>query len=66
VRRVNAARDREIGAHAAVENCHPTQWQTQVIRITQDQPRCDFEVLQIKVGLVEAIEKDQTIRSVIG
>src|SRR5262245_47147320 len=62
---MNTGRDREVDVQRAVQDRHPAQWQTQLARITQDETWRDFEILEIEVGLIETIEKNEPIGAMV-
>ena len=51
----------ELRLHVAVQNSDPGERQAQCLRGAQQHIRANFQFLEINVGLVEAVEQDQSI-----
>ncbi len=63
---MDAGGQREIRFNAAIQYGDPPQRQTQFGRRAQQQMWGDLEILDVQIGLVEAIEKNQPIGASAG
>ena len=60
---VHAAGDRQVGLDLPVKNRHPVEAQQQFVRRAQDEVGNNFQVFQVEVRLIEAVEQNQGIRA---
>ena len=58
---VHAAGDGDVGLHLVIENGGPVQPQAQLMRAAQHQVGRDLQLLQVEVGLIEAVEDDDAV-----
>ena len=63
---VHAAGDGDVGLHLVVEDGRPVETETQLMRAAQHQVRCDLHLLQVEVGLIEAVEDDHAVGARFG
>ena len=62
---MHAARHGEVGEQFAVEYCDPAQGQAKLVRLAEGEARRDFEVVNVNVGLVEAVEEHERVRAFV-
>ncbi len=60
---VHTAGDRQVRLNLPVKNRHPVEAQQQFVRRAQDEVGNDFQVFQVEIRLIEAIEQNQRIRA---
>ena len=58
---VHAAGDGDVGLDLVIENGGPVQPEAQLMRAAQHQVRHYLHLLQVEVGLIEAIEDDDAV-----
>ena len=63
---VHTGRQTQVGGHPLVQDRDPAQRQAQLIRAAQHQVRHDLVIVQVEVGLIEAVEQHQGIRARVG
>ena len=63
---VNAAGDGDISLDLVVENSGPVQAEPQLMWAAQNQVRYHLQLFQVEVGLIKAIEDDDTVGAGFG
>ncbi len=63
---MHAAGDGDVGFDLMVEDGSPVEAETQFMRTAQHQVRRDLHLLQVEVGLIEAVEDDDAIGAGFG
>jgi hypothetical protein len=58
---VDAARDRERGAHPPGHDREPAEPQVELGGVREPERRLDLEALDVDVGLVEPVEEDEAV-----
>ncbi len=58
---VHAAGDGDVGLDLVIEDRDPVQAQAQLVRAAEDQVRHDLQLLEVEVGLIEAVEDHEAV-----
>src|SRR5580693_4195571 len=60
---VHAAGGGQVGSDAAVKDADPSQWKPQRLRSTEQHIGLDLQLIEVNVGLIEAVEQHQSVRA---
>ena len=63
---MHAAGQGKIGLDAPVQDGDPTQGQAQLVGVAQHQVGDDFQLFQVEIGLVKAVEQHQAVCAGLG
>src|ERR1035441_10264271 len=58
---MHAAGDGEVGVDVSKQNCSPVKTEQQLVWAAEGEPRDNGEVVNVEVGLIEAIEENKSV-----